>query len=151
MYRNASNAYQHAASNTVEDKKQILLKVFDGAIRLLNQAAKSIENNQAKSRGESISSVMAIITELEASLDMDKGGQLAQNLSSLYRYVLEKLTQANCFNDLTALNDTKGILTTLKEGFEDAVQQLRVKATSPVTEPMGYAQHTYQQSLSCAI
>ncbi len=135
MYHTGCNAYQHSASNTVEDKNLILLKLYDGAIRFLNREKHGIEANRVNVRGESISKTMAIITELDCALDMDKGGQLAQQLASLYRYVMDRLTTANSRSDLNALTDAQNILMTLKEGFEGAIkQQLPKKA--PVAQPV---------------
>lgn len=139
MYRNGYNAYQHSAVNTVEDKNTILLKLFEGAIRFTNQAKKGILENRTNLRGESISKIMAVITELDCALDMDKGGQLSQHLASLYRYMMGKLTIANSKNDIEALEEVTNILTTLQEGFESAAkaQQPQRTPAPPVYEETG--------------
>lgn len=146
MYRTGCNAYQHSASNTVEDKNLILLKLYDGAIRFLNRAQQGIETHQVNVRGEGISKAMAIITELDCALDMDKGGQLAQQLASLYRYVMNRLTTANSKSDLNALIDAQNILATLKEGFEGAVQQ-QLPKKAPVAAQPTTTQPVFEETL----
>lgn len=129
MYPNAFNAYHHSAANTVEDNSQMLLKLYGGAIQFVKMAKKGIEENRPNIRGENISKVMAIITELQCALDLEKGGQIAEHLEGLYRYTMNQLSFANCRNHTAALDEVEQILLTLKEGFESAAwQQQHTKA-----------------------
>jgi flagellar protein FliS len=122
MYQPGCKAYRQSACNLVEDNKVILLKLYDGTLRFLSVARRGIIEKQPSVRGENISKAMAIINELDCALDMGKGGNLSNQLASLYRFVMDKLTQANSRNDLTALDQAENILNTLKEGFEGAAQ-----------------------------
>ena len=46
-----------------------------------------MEGHQIERRSKLISSALAIIDGLQASLDLEKGGALAENLDSLYDYM----------------------------------------------------------------
>jgi flagellar secretion chaperone FliS len=134
MYPNAFNAYQHSAANTVEDNSQMLLKLYGGAIQFVKMAKKGIEETRPNIRGENISKVLAIISELQCALDPEKGGQIAVHLDSLYQYAIHKLSVANCRNNTAALEEVEQILLTLKEGFESAAwqQQHRKTPNAPI-------------------
>lgn len=114
----------------VEDNKVILLKLYDGALRFLSIARRGIIEQKPSIRGENISKAMAIVSELDCALDMKKGGDLSNQLASLYRFIMDKLILANSNNDLTALDKAEDILQTLKEGFEGAARSQNNSATA---------------------
>jgi flagellar protein FliS len=116
-------AYKHAAISATHSKEKILLMLYEGAVRFLKFARMGIEEKNPKTRGENISKVMAILTELDCALDREDGGELVENLSGLYRYMMDRLTDANVKNDTEALDEVGRLLTELKEGFEGALQE----------------------------
>ena len=116
-------AYKHAAISATHSKEKILLMLYEGAVRFLKFARMGIEEKSAKIRGENISKIMGILTELDCALDREGGGELVENLSGLYRYMMDRLTHANVENDTEALNEVERLLTELKDGFEGALQK----------------------------
>lgn len=132
MYQTGCNAYRQSAGNTLEDRRVVLLKLYDGVLKFLAQARRGILENSPKIRGENISKIMAIITELECALDQEKGGEIAANLGSLYQYIMNRLTVASVEDDLEALDQVKEIVVMLKGAFEKAYQeQKKAAAHSP--------------------
>ncbi|MDL1963996.1 MAG: flagellar export chaperone FliS, partial [Deltaproteobacteria bacterium] len=113
-------AYNQAVVHTTDNKERILLMLYDGAVRFVSFARSGIENKNAKIKGENISKVMAIITELDCALDREMGGELVENLSNLYRYMMDRLTIANVKNDTSILDEVERLLLNLKEGFDEA-------------------------------
>jgi flagellar protein FliS len=138
-------AYQVAATTSIQSKEKLLLMAYEGAIRFGQSAQEGIRLKSPKMRGEAISKIMAIITELDLALDREIGGELAENLSSLYQWIMRRLTEANLQNDIRALEEVNSVLTTIKEGFEGAInQQLgpvydREQAVAPATGGLSLA------------
>jgi len=120
--------YRNVIANTVENKEEILLMLYEGALIAVRMARRGIEEKNPKLRGEKISKVLAILTELDCALDREKGGELAENLSVLYRYLMDRLTVANVKNDPEALVAVESILGELYEGFKGAANQLAAPA-----------------------
>ena len=116
-------AYNHAVVHTTDNKEQILLMLYDGAVRFVRFARMGIEKKNPKIRGENISKVLGILTELDCALDREGGGELVENLSDLYGYMMNRLTDANVKNDTEALDEVGRLLTELKGGFEGALQE----------------------------
>ena len=116
-------AYKHAAISATHSKEKILLMLYEGALRFVRFARMGLEEKSPKIRGENISKVMAILTELDCALDRESGGELVENLSDLYRYMMDRLPHANVKNDTEALDEVGRLLTELKEGFEGALQE----------------------------
>jgi len=123
------SAYNRIA-NTIDSREMILVKLLDGTVRFVQAARAGLEAGNPKIKGENISKAIAIITELDCALDRDMGGSLVENLSGLYRYVLNRLTLANLRNDNRILGEVEGLLLTIKEGFSEALKQISSEAFS---------------------
>ena len=86
--RNAISAYQKAgveAAVEVADPYRLVLLLFEGAQAAIGAARAAIQQNNIRVKGESISKAIDIISNgLKASLDAEKGGDLAARLESLY-------------------------------------------------------------------
>lgn len=126
------NAY--AASAVREDLPQdrILIMLYEGAIKFTHLAARGIDENRLALKGEYISKILAILTELSAALDMERGGEIAPNLASLYAYMVKRLTVANIKNSTEPLHEVERLLVSLKEGFTEAS---RIRRQSAVRTP----------------
>jgi flagellar protein FliS len=115
--------YRKVIANTTESKEKILLMLYEGALTSVRIARRGIEEKNPKLKGENISRVLTILTELDCALDREKGGELAENLSVLYRYSMGRLTVANVKNDPESLKEVERLLAELYEGFKGAAQQ----------------------------
>ncbi len=115
--------YTKTIAATVKKKEDILLILYENLLTEMKRARMGIEDRNPKLKGESISKIIAIITELDCALDHENGGEIAANLSGLYHYALDRLTVANIKYDLIALDEAEGILTQLNDGFAEAVCQ----------------------------
>ena len=104
-------------------REKLLLMLYDGALRNLNIASKCLANNNRAGFGHHIGKGQAIIAELLNSLDHDVGGKVTKNLEKLYLYIIDRLIEANLSSATKGLDDSVGILKTLKEGWDDAIQQ----------------------------
>lgn len=97
--------------------------LYDGALKFVRFARIGIEEKNPKIRGENISKIMAILTELDCALDREIGGPLAENLSGLYQYMMNRLTVANIDSNAEALDEVEKLLSELREGFEGAINK----------------------------
>ena len=116
-------AYNQALVHTTDNKEQILLMLYAGAMRFVRFARLGIEKKSAKIRGENISKVIAILTELDCALDREIGEELVENLSGLYHYMMNRLAVANVKNDVSALDEVERLLLELKESFDEAAKK----------------------------
>ena len=79
MNPNANRAY---ASNKYEgmSPERIVLALFDGALLAMDKAREAIAGDDQRVLGEQLSKAMAIIGELQASLDKERGGAIRERL-----------------------------------------------------------------------
>lgn len=142
------------AAVAVEKKEEILLMLLDTASMDLKKARMGIEDDNPKVKGESISRAISIFTELDCALDHDAAAEMSDNLSQLYRFIMDRLTRANLKKDLTALDEADQVLAHLHDGFREAVKT-RKKSSRPESvesiEDYGDAAYPMSGKLSIAI
>jgi len=117
------DAYQKTSIHTAS-KEQILLMLYQAAIRNCRLAMNAIEKKQIRQKGEYIGKMQDIIVELNNCLDHKVGGKISQELASLYDYLLFTSSQANMKVDASLLQSCLNVLTTLYEGWTEAIKSL---------------------------
>lgn len=102
------------------DPHKLISMLYQGALLAVANAKNSMLRNDIPAKGVAISKAIAIIDEgLNACLDKNVGGELAQNLSSLYEYMVMRLFAANLKNDAAILDEVAGLLNELKGAWEE--------------------------------
>ncbi len=117
----AAQAYFQTKVGTT-DQGQLLLMLYDGALKFLQQARTKMIANDYAGKGILISKVIDIINELSASLNMDKGGSLAVNLNNLYLLCTARLLRANLKMDLESLDSVESILSGLRGAYAQIIE-----------------------------
>ena len=120
-------AYKKTSINTAS-KEQILLLLYQAAIKNCKKAIDAIEENEIAAKGEYIGKLQDIIVELMNSLDFEVGRQIATELNSLYDFIMHQSTTANSKIDAEPLRGCLRILNTLYEGWSEAVNSLKAQA-----------------------
>jgi flagellar protein FliS len=118
-----ANQYKQMAVKTA-NRGQILLMLYEGAIKNVKLASQAIERKDVAAKGLYIGKAHDIINELTATLDFEIGGEIARNLERLYNFMVEQLVKANVENSKEALASCQKVLETLLEGWRVAVQQV---------------------------
>lgn len=104
--RFATKAYANIGVQTrgaEHDPYQLALMMFEAVIDNTIAARGAIEAQDVNLKVQHLHKAVRILQEgLRTSLDLDNGGELAQNLANLYDYCILRLTQANAQNDASA-------------------------------------------------
>jgi len=113
----ALEAYQQTAVTT-QSKGRLIVMLYDGAIKFLKLAVKELEAGNFAAKGQYINRAQDIINELNAVLDMDAGGEIAQNLRSLYMFINRRLSQANAKRDPQMIQEVITLMNELNQGWK---------------------------------
>ena len=124
MPNNAYQQYKQAQYETASPEK-LLLMLYDGAIKFAVQAKEGIKDNDYELANEKIKRVQSIINELMVTIDMDQGGEIADNLYNLYEYMNRRLIQANIRKDSEIVEEVLDLLREMKEGWEEATKKVK--------------------------
>lgn len=140
----AINAYRDVGLETSvmsADPHKLITMLYEGALLSITKARSHMLAKQIPEKGSAISKAIAIIGEgLNASLDKKVGGELAQNLSALYTYMVTRLVEANLNNDVAALDEVTRILADLKDAW-DTIRPQVVKTAEVVAPTAGTRTH----------
>ncbi|WP_240222398.1 flagellar export chaperone FliS [Rheinheimera hassiensis] len=102
----------------VADPHRVIQLLMQGALENIAKAKGAIERKDFAVKSATISKAMAIISALQGSLDMDAGGEISENLWSLYDFMINHLVLASRESSLDKLNDILGILLTVKSAWD---------------------------------
>lgn len=113
----AVEAYQQTAVTT-QSKGRLIVMLYDGATKFLRLAMKELEAGNYAAKGQYINRGRDIINELNAVLDMEAGGEVAQNLRRLYLFMGRHLDQANARRDPKMIQEVITLLDELNQGWK---------------------------------
>ena len=113
---NEVGAYKDAAVTT-QSKGRLIVMLYEGAIKFMKLAVKELEAGNNLEKGQYINRAQDIINELNAILDTDTGGELANNLRKLYCFMSNRLAQANTKRDPHIIREVISIMEELNQGW----------------------------------
>ncbi len=116
----AFNAYKETKIKTAGGGRLIVM-LYDEAIRQITIASEALERRtkQLDIVNNAILKAQDIITELMASLDFERGGDIAKHLFSLYIFFNQKLMEANIKKQMGALLEVKALMSELRNAWAE--------------------------------
>lgn len=111
-------AYKDNAVST-QSKGRLVVMLYEGAIKFLKLAIKEIEARNYEAKGQYISRAQDIINELNAVLDMDRGGEIAVNLRKLYIFMNSRLAEGNIKRDVNMIREVIILMEELNKGWKE--------------------------------
>ncbi|WP_299730438.1 flagellar export chaperone FliS [uncultured Endozoicomonas sp.] len=117
------NAYQQQQKTGVEVAKpeQLIATLFNKLMETLSKARHFMEAEDLTNKIDRMTLAMDILTVLEQSLDHEKGGELAENLQSLYQYSMKRLMEANASNDVAMIDEVSDLMGQIQEGWQSVL------------------------------
>ncbi|GAB4368450.1 MAG: flagellar export chaperone FliS [Spirochaetales bacterium] len=121
-YTNPLKAYKETNIRTASQGKLIVM-LYEEAIRQLDLAVQELEKKTRKLDlvHNAIVKAQDVVTELTASLDFEKGGEIAKNLLGLYLFFNRQLMEANVRKDPAMLKDVRKLLQELRDAWAQIV------------------------------
>lgn len=92
------------------DPHKLVALLLGGACERIRLASACLSQGDQARKGKAIGEACAIVGHLNGSLDHEAGGEIAVNLSALYDFVVQRLTEGNLHNDASALKDALEVL-----------------------------------------
>lgn len=110
------------SSWTLEDKSELLLQLYQKAIRCMDEALDLIERGEMVEKGRRLVRAQDIVLQLSDALDHQGAGQeMAANLERLYLYIYRLLTRGNNRLDCAAIGEAKQLIARLYAAWEQVV------------------------------
>jgi flagellar protein FliS len=133
-----SEIYRQTQVTTV-DKGRLIIILYEGAIKFIREAIKAQELGDIPSKAASINRALDIITELNQSLNMQEGGEIAINLRRIYKFWNDHLLKAKVSRDGAGLVDVEGMMVSLAQAWQVVCQDPDATKVTPKEPTAGLA------------
>lgn len=116
----------------------LVVMLYDGAIASIERAITAIEVNNIEEKCKHLNRALAIIAQLEGTLNFELGGEVAHTLKSLYLYARGEMLKGNIENSPQTLRALIEKVSTVREAWHEADQR---PSASPSTPARGQSSH----------
>jgi flagellar protein FliS len=120
MMTYGQNQYRKTQVATV-DRGRLIVLLYEGAISFLTKARACLEEKDIPSFSSLVNRAQDILDELNASLNMDQGGDIAINLRRLYMFMGDQLVKSKIKGEAQCLDEVVRMLTSLNEAWREAM------------------------------
>lgn len=121
MSSTGHHAYQTSSIETASPE-QLTLMCYDGALKFMRRAKLAMEDQDLARASEATGRAQAIINELNVTLNMDAGGEIAANLRDIYLFVNRHLMQAVIDKDPAAITQSIALIGDLRDAWAQATR-----------------------------
>ena len=117
---NGFEAYRETSVAT-QSKGRLVVMLYEGAVKFMKLAIKELDEGNFEAKGKYINKARDIINELNAVLDMEGGGEIAETLRRLYLFMDQRLNEANTKKDPQKIREVIALTEELNQGWKAIV------------------------------
>ena len=114
--------YQTQALMTASPAELVAM-LFERAIHLLRETERAIEDGRIEARHSANTKAMEILHHLDMTLDHEQGGEIAEQLASLYSFALRRLAEVDRLNDANVPRQVIGLLEPLRDSWRTLARE----------------------------
>ncbi len=129
----ALNEYRQTyveAGGSYADPHSLISMLFNGIQERIAVAKGAVQRKDHVAKGKAIGQAIDILAYLQSCLNVEQGGELAENLDRLYAYMSNQLFMAGAKNDVDLLDEVKKLLSEVQSGWEGIRSQV-INAGNP--------------------
>src|SRR4051812_44156355 len=121
------NPYQQyrATKGETAGSVDLVVMLYQGAVRFIRVGIEAMEREDPKAAHQNLVRAQDIVVELLGSLNREAGGQVAEQLASVYDYCFRRLVTANVKKDPAPAREVIGILRDLGTAWQEIAAQQR--------------------------
>lgn len=118
---------------------ELVVMLYDGALAFMRIAHAAIERRDIPARRDALGRTIAIVSELQSTLNMEQGGEVAATLDDLYAYVNARLLQAASENEVAPLNAAIRVFEGLRDAWATVAAQPAASSAQTTDSVQGAA------------
>ena len=111
--------------------EQLVLLLYRGLLAHLKRGAECLSAGDLEGKAESFQRASAILYELIAALDHERGGELSGQLGALYGFFLREVSAASIARDRGRIDRVIEMVGRLNESWIEAAEQVGQTSRAP--------------------
>jgi flagellar protein FliS len=119
---NAYHAYRQTQTQTASPGELVVM-LYRGAIRFVSKGIAALESQDIQGSHTNLVRAQEIVAELLGTLDLARGGEIADQLLGIYEYLNRRLVDANLTKDAAPAREVERFLRELLPAWEEAARQ----------------------------
>lgn len=96
---------------------ELVVMLYDGGLAFIHQARTAIERKDIPARRDATTRALAIVSQLQSTLNMEAGGDVARQLDELYSWVTGRILKATMDNSVEPLDEAARVLVMLRDSW----------------------------------
>jgi flagellar secretion chaperone FliS len=97
---------------------ELVVMLYDGAIQSADAARDALAAGNIPARRAALSRMTAIIAQLQNTLDMERGADIAENLDRIYSWAINRILDATVARDPKPIDEVRRVLENLREAWQ---------------------------------
>ena len=122
-YSNYESAAYKETSVTTSSETQLIVMLYEGAIRFLREATDAIGKNNITAKANACDRALAIVQHLHLSLDMERGQEISAELERLYSFIISKIVEGSGQLSAKKLDEAIKVLDILRTAWTELAQK----------------------------
>jgi flagellar secretion chaperone FliS len=120
MYATARGAAAYRQTHVQSSSPlELVVLLYNGLLKHVVALRDAVESKDLVAKRDHLSRALAILAELQSTLNMAEGGDIAKSLDALYSYATDRLTDFNVRGDRAALDEVERLLTPLRDAWTE--------------------------------
>jgi flagellar protein FliS len=113
----------------------LVVMLYDGAIAFLHRAIEAMEARDIEKKCHHLNRALAVIIQLEGSLNFEQGGEVARTLQAFYMCARAQMQQANIENSTEILRELIEHFTALRDAWQEGERRLTTRTAQDTNPP----------------
>jgi len=113
----------------------LVVALYDNALKSLYQARRAVLANDIERRTQHLDRVLSVVSHLQGTLDMERGGDVALTLSHFYTYARHKILEVSLTNSTQKLEELVSDFSSLRGAWQVVDEQVSEGTQSRTERP----------------